>query len=66
HFHTRCWLRERLGNPKECETVAPQLTEYRPGHVAACHFANRSLGTADASAPGQPGGTGGNPVSPRQ
>ncbi len=66
HFHTRCWLRERLGNPKECETVAPQLTEYRPGHVAACHFADRNLGAGDAPAPEPPGGTGGDLVSPRQ
>src|SRR5450756_176981 len=38
HFHTRCWLRERLGNPEECETVSPLLTQYRPGHLTACHF----------------------------
>jgi oligopeptide transport system ATP-binding protein len=39
-FHTRCWLRERLGNPENCVTQEPPL---RPigtgGHRAACHWA---------------------------
>ncbi|HEX5590938.1 MAG TPA: oligopeptide/dipeptide ABC transporter ATP-binding protein [Candidatus Limnocylindrales bacterium] len=39
-FHTRCWLRERLGNPEECVTTEPAL---RPldttDHRSACHFA---------------------------
>jgi oligopeptide transport system ATP-binding protein len=39
-FHTRCWLRERLGNPERCATEDPAL---RPigadAHRAACHFA---------------------------
>jgi oligopeptide transport system ATP-binding protein len=51
HFHTRCWLRERLGNPKECETVAPSLTEFRPGHFAACHFADLTQSMPEAIAP---------------
>jgi oligopeptide/dipeptide ABC transporter ATP-binding protein len=38
-FHTRCWLRERLGNPERCETEDPQLRETRSAHIAACHFA---------------------------
>ncbi len=29
-FHTRCWLRERLGNPEVCSTVDPPLRERRP------------------------------------
>jgi oligopeptide/dipeptide ABC transporter ATP-binding protein len=41
HFHPRCWLRERLGNPVECETIGPTLAGDRNGHVAACHFASR-------------------------
>ncbi len=49
HFHTRCWLRERLGNPAECETVSPPLTEYRPGHFAACHFADRTQGMPESA-----------------
>ena len=24
-FHTRCWLREKLGNPESCSTEEPQL-----------------------------------------
>ena len=37
-FHTRCWLRARLGNPERCVTEEPQLREIRPGQQAACHF----------------------------
>jgi oligopeptide transport system ATP-binding protein len=37
-FHTRCWLRERLGNPERCETEDPSLRTVSPGHTAACHF----------------------------
>jgi peptide/nickel transport system ATP-binding protein len=38
-FHTRCWLRERLGNPTECETVDPEFRTLASGHQVACHFA---------------------------
>ncbi len=40
-FHTRCWLRERLGNPENCTTVEPQLTTFgeQAGHQVACHYA---------------------------
>jgi peptide/nickel transport system ATP-binding protein len=38
-FHTRCWLRERLGNPERCVTEDPALRPLEPGHNAACHFA---------------------------
>ena len=39
-FHTRCWLRERLGNPEQCVTLEPQLRVLdQTGHRAACHFA---------------------------
>jgi peptide/nickel transport system ATP-binding protein len=37
-FHTRCWLREYLGNPERCVTEEPQLREVRPAQYAACHF----------------------------
>ena len=37
-FHTRCWLRERLGNPDRCATEIPQLIDLEPGHATACHF----------------------------
>ena len=39
HFHTRCWLRERLGNPERCATEVPLLRELSTGHEVACHFA---------------------------
>jgi oligopeptide/dipeptide ABC transporter ATP-binding protein len=38
-FHTRCWLREQLGNPEVCTTLEPQLREVATGHFTACHFA---------------------------
>jgi oligopeptide/dipeptide ABC transporter ATP-binding protein len=37
-FHTRCWLREKLGNPERCVTEEPELRELEGGHRAACHF----------------------------
>lgn len=37
-FHTRCGLRKRLGDPKECETVDPPLSEVDGAHSVACHF----------------------------
>jgi oligopeptide transport system ATP-binding protein len=38
-FHTRCWLRERLGNPERCSAETPELRDITPGHAVACHFA---------------------------
>jgi oligopeptide transport system ATP-binding protein len=38
-FHTRCWLREKLGNPERCVTEDPPLREFGAGHQTACHFA---------------------------
>jgi peptide/nickel transport system ATP-binding protein len=38
-FHTRCWLREKLGNPEACSSDAPDLRSTRSGHLVACHFA---------------------------
>ena len=41
-FHTRCWLRERLGNPEICVTTDPLLApipQARPDQTVACHFA---------------------------
>jgi len=39
HFHTRCWLRERLGNPERCVAETPLPREIATGHEVACHFA---------------------------
>jgi len=36
-FHTRCWLRARLGNPDICAAETPLLAGPE-GHWAACHF----------------------------
>ncbi len=47
HFHTRCWLRERLGNPAECVEVEPQLRTVDAGHEVACHFAEQVPGSIE-------------------
>jgi oligopeptide transport system ATP-binding protein len=63
-FHTRCWLREKLGNPEECVTIDPQLRTLDTGHEVACHFAEKvddspeqlqATGRASASTPAAPG-----------
>jgi len=38
-FNTRCWLREQLGNPENCETEVPELRDIGSGHMSACHYA---------------------------
>jgi oligopeptide/dipeptide ABC transporter ATP-binding protein len=40
-FHTRCWLREQLGNPENCVTDEPQLRTISPGQQAACHWSEK-------------------------
>ncbi|MBF6605606.1 MAG: dipeptide ABC transporter ATP-binding protein [Chloroflexi bacterium] len=40
-FHTRCWLRERLGNPERCVAEDPALRPLATGHSVACHFAEQ-------------------------
>ena len=45
-FHTRCWLRERLGNPEICTTDDPPLASLpsmRPDQTVACHFASEVI-----------------------
>jgi len=37
-FHPRCPIAEEV-----CSKEEPELRELRPGHFAACHFAERSL-----------------------
>ena len=37
-FHTRCWLRERLGNPENCVTDEPAFLDIGAGHQVACHW----------------------------
>ena len=39
-FRTRCFLRERLGDPEICLIDEPDLTEHSTGHWTACHFAD--------------------------
>jgi oligopeptide transport system ATP-binding protein len=46
-FNTRCWLRERLGNPSRCTEEDPQLRELASGHTVACHFAEEVAGSAE-------------------
>ena len=46
-FHTRCWLRERLGNPERCSAEEPALRELSSGHTVACHFAEDVAGSVE-------------------
>ena len=45
-FHTRCWLREQLGEPDECHTIEPEFRDLGDGHRVACHFSDRIAGDA--------------------
>jgi len=55
HFHTRCWLRERLGNPERCVAEVPAVREVSPGHQVACHFAEDVDGSPEQrQSTGQP------------
>ena len=45
-FHTRCPLREKLGNPEICSTKRPELEIYptsKDEHLVACHFPDENL-----------------------
>jgi oligopeptide/dipeptide ABC transporter ATP-binding protein len=48
-FHTRCWLREKLGNPERCSTEEPLLRDFGSGHQTACHFAEEISSEAISS-----------------
>jgi oligopeptide transport system ATP-binding protein len=41
-FQTRCWLKEKLGNPERCSTESPVLRETSSGHQVACHFPEKA------------------------
>jgi oligopeptide/dipeptide ABC transporter ATP-binding protein len=44
HFRTRCPLARKKGTQDGiCAEVEPPLTETRPGHAAACHFAGEAF-----------------------
>jgi oligopeptide transport system ATP-binding protein len=47
HFHTRCWLRTRLGHPERCVAEAPELRQMATGHAVACHFAEEVAGSPE-------------------
>jgi oligopeptide/dipeptide ABC transporter ATP-binding protein len=49
-FHTRCWLREQLGNPEDCSTVEPPFRDVGGGHLVACHHAGEVPTSVVASA----------------
>jgi oligopeptide transport system ATP-binding protein len=54
-FHTRCWLREKLGNPERCVTEDPALRIMDARHEVACHFAEDVDGSVEQSqATGRP------------
>ncbi len=47
HFHTRCWLRARLGNPERCAVEVPVLRDIESGHQVSCHFAEEVEGSPE-------------------
>ena len=54
-FHTRCWLREKLGNPERCVSEDPELRLLDTRHEVACHFAEDVDGsTEQVQATGRP------------
>ncbi len=55
-FHTRCWLRERLGNPASCETQEPPLLDIGAGHRVACHFVDQVSDALVSEVVGRPVG----------
>ncbi len=70
-FHTRCWLRQQLGNPERCATQRPELRMMGPQHAVACHFAEelidpvrRDQAIARAAAAGSARAGGGEAVTP--
>jgi oligopeptide transport system ATP-binding protein len=71
HFHTRCWLRARLGNPERCVAEVPALREIAAGHEVSCHFAEEVAGSPEQKLQlaGPAGGTppaGGHATPPAQ
>jgi oligopeptide/dipeptide ABC transporter ATP-binding protein len=49
-FSTRCWLRQRLGNPARCENEEPGLHAGGDDHEVACHFADQVDGSPEQRA----------------
>jgi peptide/nickel transport system ATP-binding protein len=45
-FHTRCWLRERLGNPERCVAEEPATQLVSTSHTVACHYTHEVPGRA--------------------
>ena len=61
-FHTRCWLRERLGNPERCSAEIPALRSLSTGHEVACHFAEEVDGSKEQLQSTGRGGSGATPA----
>jgi peptide/nickel transport system ATP-binding protein len=47
HFHTRCWLYQRLGEPEACRTERPPLRMAADDHPVACHFVEQIDGSSE-------------------
>ncbi len=59
-FHTRCWLRERMGNPARCVEERPLLEPVHDGHSVACHFTEQAVAArSDLPVPTSPSVPGG-------
>jgi oligopeptide/dipeptide ABC transporter ATP-binding protein len=64
HFHTRCWLYQRLGTPERCRTEPPALASAVAGHAVACHFTDEVAGTSEAEGARGPGAPATGPAGP--
>ncbi len=54
-FHTRCWLRQKLGSPERCHLEAPPLAASVAGGLVACHFSREMRDLKDGVAPAPTG-----------
>ena len=55
HFHTRCWLRERLGNPERCSAEIPLLRELSTGPRGRVPLRGGGRGVEGAAPGDRPG-----------
>jgi peptide/nickel transport system ATP-binding protein len=50
-FHTRCWLRNAIGDPEICVTDSPPAAPAQGGGTVHCHFHDRVTAPDSAAAP---------------
>jgi oligopeptide/dipeptide ABC transporter ATP-binding protein len=50
-FHTRCWVRNAIGDPEICVTDSPPAAPAQGGGTVHCHFHDRVTAPDSAAAP---------------